>query len=135
MEKIILSAQITFTLFVTSLSLHVYYDPSSTIFLLVSALVGLVTILQLVVFLMHFFLLLLCRCIAIYFLMRDFVQNVTVEITTLASAGLLRRHLKQQAANGNQAATLLHLQGKTGLTLAFKKCNRWGAKLQTSSYA
>ena len=47
---------------------------------------------------MHVFVLLLRKCTGIYILMRDSVQDITAEITALASTGFLRRDTEQQAA-------------------------------------
>ena len=47
---------------------------------------------------MHVFVLLLRKCTGIYILMRDSVQDITAEITALASTGFLRRDMEQRAA-------------------------------------
>lgn len=41
------------------------------------------------------------RCPGIYFLTRDIFQDVIAKMTTLASAGFLRRHLEWQAASAS----------------------------------
>lgn len=68
--------------------------------------------------------------------MRDFVQDVTAEITRLASAGFQRRHLEQQVANAQPNLPLSNTWWeKIGLTLVIYEVQSEEIKIRKWSYA